>query len=529
MLDWNRLENGFERLLELLNHDPRVLAEFEASRALFFVDGEGARRAQAERRHLEWFMLERPCEALGAVPAVAWQEPWSALVGEPVEELASALLESVPGAFEVTSVVSGEGFWVRDLFTGGEHPVAEARVAGSFAAGDLLVGRLYPTESGVYFVSPAVTLFRSAPLLAAVRRDLEGMRRARRGVLRIQQLELEHLFHTGALAESARPKPAEGRARAREALAAMGLETRAIERVLARVARGARAGDARTVTEVMNELAFETPVELASARLVLAELWDIERAALAGDPGASSAGADAEAALAAFDEGRARGKDLESLFHELERSLGLEDEAEGDEEDPVAPDFPGVVGAMVEEFLWDVGREEGPERAHELEPLRLLGKYAADVGLFEELGVTRLLDFSARWLLDESGLVEEREAQRLLDALAAFCRWSEERHEVKLWSPFERDFASLRAAVARHLRLRRAAPHGPGKGVVYEVKAIADGTAMLRSRSGDEQSVPLTEAQVVELEPGDVVRLAQRGRQSFVGAGYPGALAKLVS
>ncbi|MEQ1895420.1 MAG: hypothetical protein ABL998_23020, partial [Planctomycetota bacterium] len=217
MLDWNRVELGFERFLELMAKEKRLQAEFVASRTDFFVAASAARTAHAERRHLEWFLLERPSEVLGAIPALAWQEPWRASLPEPAAEVASGFLESLPGAFELSSLVPGEGLWVRDLFTQGEHPVAEARATATLAVGDLLVGRLFPAGGGVYLLSPAVTVFRNPELLAAVRRDLEGMRRARRGVLRIQQLELEHLFHSGALLEAPRATAADGRAQARAA------------------------------------------------------------------------------------------------------------------------------------------------------------------------------------------------------------------------------------------------------------------------------------------------------------------------
>jgi len=525
MLDWDRVELGFACFLELLARDTRVQGEFEASRAIFFAQPGASLRPQAERRHLEWFLLERPCDALGGVPAVVWQDPWRAAVGDPSGELASAFLESLPGAFEVTSLVAGEGLWVRDLFTGGEHPVAAARAAEIVAVGDLAVGRLVPAGGGLHIISPAVTVLRSAPLLAAVRHDLESMRRARRGVLRIQQLELEHLFHSASASLEARPTPAEGRARAREGLAALGLESVAIDALLVRIARGARGGDPRTVTEIMNELAFDTPVELSSARLVLLELWDVERSALAGET--SPAGADPSAALAAFDAGRAQGKDLEQLFRDLERDLGLDEEANDEEDEAGAPDFPGVVGAMVEEFLWETEREEGRGRALELACVRLFGTYAADVSVFEDLGATRLVDFAARWLLDESGLAHEHELLAALDALAAFCRWSEQQHEVKLWSALDSTFEELRRALPRHLRLRRAAPHGPGQGATFEVLAVEPESVLLRGRKDEERRVALSPAQARELEAGDFVRLAVHGRASAVGAGYPAALARL--
>jgi len=528
MLDWNRVELGFERFLELLAKDTRLRPEFEASRSVFFVDARVARTAQAERRHLEWFLLERPSEVLAGIPALVWQEAWRASLPEPAAELVAAFLESLPGAFEVTSLVQGEGLWVRDLFTQGEHPVVEARATATLAAGDLLVGRLFPIGGGAYLLSPAVTVFRNLELVTAVRRDLEGMRRARRGVLRIQQLELEHLFHTGALVEQPRATPAEGRARARAALLELGLGERAIDGVLARLARGAREADGRTVSEVLSELAFETPVELSSARLVLAELWDVERGALAGEAGASGSTHDARAALAAFDAGRAQGQDLEALFRELERDLGLDEELDGDdEEDPVAPDFPGVVGAMVEEFLWETEREQGVARARAFDSLRLFGGYAAELGMFEELGVAHLLDFSARWVLDESHLDSPEEVATLLEALACFCRWSEERHDLPLWKLFGATLAALQSSVPRHVRLRRAAPRGSGRGA-FVVHALDGERVQLRARSGEERSLAVSPEQRAHLVVGDLVRVAGRGAEAAVGAGYPAEVAALV-
>jgi hypothetical protein len=526
MLDWNRVELGFERFLELLATETGLPAEFEASRAVFFVDTAAARTAQAERRHLEWFLLERPSETLGAIPALHWQERWRASLPEPAAELVSGFLESLPGAFELTSLVPGEGLWVRDLFTQGEHPVAEARATATLAAGDLLVGRLFPAGGGVYLLSPAVTVFRNAELLAAVRRDLEGMRRARRGVLRIQQLELEHLFHGGAPVAAPRANAAEARAHARTALTELGLERRAVDGVLARLARAAREGDGRAVTEVLNELAFETPVELSSARLILAELWDAERGALAGEN--SATGHDAHAALEAFDAGRREGKDLEQCFRDLERDLGLDEEPDADdEEEPSAPDFPGVVGAMVEEFLWETEREEGAARARACDGLRLLGGYAADVGVFEEFGPGHLLDFCARWLLDESGLASPDEAARVLAAVGAFCRWSEERHDVPLWTKFGPTLTALESSVPRHIRLRRAAPQGSGKGA-FEVLALETEHVVLRARSGEERRVAVSAEQRALLAPGDLVRLTGSGERTRVGAGYPAEIAAYV-
>src|SRR5262245_50396327 len=153
MLSWDSIERGFEALLGLLEADPRVAREFEQSRAEFFEDATAARGPGAERRHLEWFLLERPSETLGSVPVQAWQLGLDE-VRASAGELKASFLQSLAGAFEVTSIVSGEGLWVRDLFTQGEHPVAEAGALGTIEAGDLLVGRLFPAGGGTFLLSP---------------------------------------------------------------------------------------------------------------------------------------------------------------------------------------------------------------------------------------------------------------------------------------------------------------------------------------------------------------------------------------
>src|SRR5439155_8854187 len=145
MSTWDRIELGFEHMQGLVVADAPLRAEFEHSRTEFFAAPEVA--VGGQRRHLEWFLLERPSASLGGVPAQVWRDSWGAEFGA-YPELTHSLLESIPGAFEVTSVVIGEGLWVRDLFTLGEHPVVEDQADTELAVGDLLVGRLFPLHGG---------------------------------------------------------------------------------------------------------------------------------------------------------------------------------------------------------------------------------------------------------------------------------------------------------------------------------------------------------------------------------------------
>ena len=198
-LDWRwKLRHRTERLRQvhgdfhpwnILFRDGTDFSVLDRSRGEFFGDPGAAGTPGAEVRHLEWFLLERPSEALGGIPAHVRQAEWRAALPAESAEVPASLRESLPGAFEVTALIGAEGVWVRDLFTQGEHPVAGTRAAGTLAAGDLLVGRLFPAGGGTFLLSPGVAVFRNTALLAAVRTDLQEMRRVRRGVLRVQQLE----------------------------------------------------------------------------------------------------------------------------------------------------------------------------------------------------------------------------------------------------------------------------------------------------------------------------------------------------
>lgn len=182
---------------------------------------------------------------------------------------------------------------------------------------------------------------------------------------------------------------------------------------------------------------------------------------------------------------------------------------------------------MVEEFLWELGREQGEERARAFERLRALGDYGQDIGLFEELTPGRLTDFAARWLLDGSGLERAEDAGSLLDALAHFCRWSEERQGVPLWKPFESTLESLRDSVPRHLRLRGLLAAGAGEGA-HRVVHIGWDEARVRDSSGNELELQVSRAQAELLRTGDLVRLVRKSGQSVLGASYPSELADLL-
>lgn len=510
-----------ERCYSLVAGDPGLREDFRASRAEFFAHPEGEQIPGAELRHLEWFLLERPSPVIGSVPVVTWtREEGDKLLGMSAG-LRAALLGSFPGAFEVTSIDGGGGTWVRDLFTLGEHPLASSPVSSDLLVGDLLVGRLFPASEGVFVASPATVVYRSPELLSAVRADLDTMRKARRGVLRIQQLELEHLFLGRGLAFLRPERSSDFRARARAGLVALGLDEVRVTHALAQIRRAVARGASSEVTELLNQLAFETHVDLVRARQILVETWEEERRSKERP----TRDDDVRAALEDFDRGRGEGKDLELLFSELERSLGLESDSTEEEasEDSDTPDFPGIVGALVEEFVWDREREMGAEHARRLEGLRIFGEYARDIGVLEELGRVRLLDFSARWLLDEPRL-SAVELEGVLDALAEFCIWAEEVHDLPLRREFEATLRELRPSIVRlaGVRERDGAVRPGDLGRVVR----ADSEVVEVEVHDSQVCRPRSDAAVSRVRPGDLVRLdASRAR---ILAAYPPELAEVV-
>jgi len=547
--EWNQdLEESLELFAQLVGEDGRLEREFATSQRGFATpDLPAAERLLAERRHLEWFLCERPSESLEGVPAEALREPWEERAEASQVGFAEALLGSVASAFEVTAIAPGGSLLVRDLFGFAELEITEPEAAGELAVGDLLVGRLFPVSSELFRLSPATGVFRNQALVAALRGDVERMRGGRSRVLRMQQCELEALFFGRAPsgrvgdARDGSPPGVEDEASLRSAasreLIDAGLDAARAADSVARVlgqasgAHPAAAAGRDPVGELLNELAFDTEVDLELARRTLIRLRSElgARPAPAGAPSrARPEGTESAAsALRHFDEGRARGEELEVLFRRLETELGVE--ADEPTDDGTSPDFPGVIGAMVEEYLWDREREGGEVSGSPRELLRELSRYGKGIGVFENLASRDLLDFAGRWLLEESRLETAVEARALLDTLADFCRWAEERHAHALWSGFGTLWKELYEDVPRLFPLRPTLLASEPDADAYEVEAIRpDGVTLLLGDDGSRVEVSLAEEVHRRLRPGDLLRLATRPEGTLPCRVYPGVLRELL-
>jgi hypothetical protein len=269
------------------------------------------------------------------------------------------------------------------------------------------------------------------------------------------------------------------------------------------------AGDA--LGRALDLIAFESDADLARAREVLFGWWRSRTLGAAGAPASTAPDADTEessdtrSALAAFDAGRAAGEDLEALFGHLEADLGLDSGDEPDTE--TAPDFPGVVAAVVEEFLWELGREQGEETAERHAQLRELGSFATQVeglGVFENLGARELGLFASSWAVERGLYPDASSALAMLDALAAFCAWVEQAHEHPLVEEFTSDLEELRRSLPRlaeaNSLLGTDGPPGPGS-TMGELE-LEDGTPRVAGRT-----LTLPEGVLAHLEGGDLVRV----------------------
>ncbi len=524
----------FEALEREIERDPALSRELAESRGEFFRSANGAEEdpgvaALAERRLLEWFLLEK--ERSGAAEArVAGLIERCARATANGEEITRALTDSHASVFEVSSVELEGGIRLWDLTGLFECTALEPDGSRLLETGDLIAGRVFPTPGSTCRISRAAVVWRNPKLLAAIRADLERARSSgpngRRGTLRLRQSDLEAMFHGRSEAESAageaeNPGAPDAVARARRLLASAGVDEAEIESIFRFLAQeppgegdlvpGLLPGGRDALAAVLDELAFGTSIDLENARVSLADAWKElhTRRSSARPARRETAPADVASAVAAFDRRRTEGVSLDDTFRDLERDLGLADEPSEDEEDTPAPDFPGVVGAIVEEFLWDEEREHGERDAERSAILRSLSRFASGIGIFENLTARELAAYACHWVLAERVITTAADAERLLDALGRFCVWAQETQEVPLGETFAPVLTSLRGSLPRLAEAnRRSMSGGPKEGLDWlDVAAIeAEDALRVTVRPGEESLVRADPAIVALLRAGDVLR-----------------------
>ncbi len=492
------------------------------------------------RRHLEWFLFERSSKTLEALPVDALNQDWIELASEAFDEVPVAMLQNLCGVFEVLEIQPDGQIDLRDLAGLTNISMRPRTGSAGFAHGDLLVGRFYAAEEGLHQPSAAILTLRDLDLLTALRQDIERLRKARaHAVMRLSQFELERMFWDSASSASqgSAKRKVDPVSEMEAFFKGAGIHAQIIsawKRILhtPQEATTLAAGSGDLVGGLLEQLAFETSVDLGKARAHLLAAWT----ALTTQPAKAPRDIiptptpedlmtpdEVAESLREFDVDRSAGIDVGKSFEELERRLGLDADEEEDTGD--APDFPGVVGAMVEEFLW----ERGLTDAAAVEPwkvgLRLFGEYTAKVGVFENLSERDVLSFLTFWLPESRRLATGQAAGDLVRGIYAFASWAAEAHCVEiLGTDLATESDSLQDGLSRVTEANLGLPKDAGDAAeLFECcgPCTSEGTR-IRDQQGEERDV-LFAIQLVEcLQPGDLLRGYTRDDGRFViGCCYP--------
>jgi hypothetical protein len=493
--------------------------DYGNSRTEFFpgvVASDPGSRAVA--RHLEWFLLERVSPPLGGVPVeeLGYDEDL---------DLAHTLRRSLVGVFEITSLAE-DGTWLRDLAGFGEYPVADMSATEVLAVGDVIFGRLFPLGDGSYHLSPTAGHYRDDDLRMALRFDLERAReRGGSKVLRLGQADLETLFWASGPQEVG----ADPLEEARNHLRAGGLGEEDVRNILDRL--GAQPFDAATlvagvgdvVGDILDELAFDADLDLGEMRRLLLAAWRHLRAC-GKDTGRRAR------------DRELTGKDADGAGNDrsvpwVEPGTVLDAEAALESMTP-APDFPGVVGALVEEFIWETSHDMGDEAAERYGILRMLGRFGSDIGVAENLTARDLLRFCALWIPEHDEVRNGDEGRQLLSALGRFCRWCEEEQGLPLRSGFAESLRGLGQSLPRiaEANRRRTRHEAQGRGEVFEVLASDGGRLLLREAGRQELDTEVGPELGEWIAAGDYLRgtILEDGRVA-VYCSYPPQVAPLLA
>ena len=530
------LSERVAQLARMLSATERLAPEVQRARRQFFGESEvHAVDRAAEHRFVEWFLLERESEGLGAVPATI--APYDALARELEGSVASAwLVEGTDPAVTVRDVQ--------------DDAIYELAVdSGAFAAHDVIVGRLYPGAGERWLVSPAAPVMRSAAALAdAVRQDLTRLGLDRR----LQQIELEHLllhgqhgraFESSASAqlELAPPAPLEHLEADLEKLLTAAGNRHSATAISNQLARAERPG--QLVGPLLDQLAFDTDVDLDNARRLLLEIWNAHHASdvpsteapartdePSGGPPGETLG---ERLVRTLDEGLEQRKNVEELFAELERMAGIDgdeddDDDESSEGDPrrtttAADDEdadPGDLAPLVTEFLWESGRGEQSKG-----PLTLWVELQRNAPLprtdFETIAANDLMRLFLHVFLGAPPSQRAAAVRTAFAELRAFYEWVAASHEVDRQSVL----SECRGALLDHLDRLQAAgellttsvPHEQTPGLLQVEDVGKDGFGA-RDDDGEHYWLRADADAVANLQVGDLVLGALADADADAGA-----------
>lgn len=376
----------FQELAKRIYDHPHLSKEWQEASAEFPLS---TKRTSVGARHrlLEWFLLERTSQALGVPPVAAWA-PQSVEYGSGWGRLLDTLL----GIFRRGPQVQEGPLTLEDMWSGRSILVDAWGEADWIHSDTLVVGRFLELSPGRYLPFAGVFTVKTPGLIEAVSRDLDRIRKAD-SRKRISQLECEYLFASldphskpdSGSEENPHQRLQTLEAEIRNLLKGSG--TWSLERLRTEL-------QSTPVQDILNQLAFETQVDLEAMRRSLPDylqalLASQSPGSLPTTPSSSNVyhstmeedgtkhnAIDVEAALNRFDTGRAAGKPLNILFEKLEKELGLEAGASetpeyADQEtsqEVMGPDQLPSFALMLETFVWERSASQQPleEREHQV-------------------------------------------------------------------------------------------------------------------------------------------------------------------
>ena len=307
--------------------------------------------------------------------------------------------------------------------------------------------------------SPAVAVKAGADeLVAAFQSDLMALDLDRR----LSQLELEHLlFRRWRLDDDADEQTtsvAELEAQLDALFKAHAITAPTAHDVSQAMSQTDKAG--AVIGPLMDQLAFDTNIDLDQLRALLLDIWNartadkhradqphgepIAEVPEQATPGQTDLAEGLGAALARrIEEGRAKNEDMESVFKDVAELLGedideelVDDdsptEVEADEDaDKVVP-FDGDLEPLIQEFMWETECGGG----HEEEVLGRLLAQQRDAPVpnlqLEFLTSTDLLRMVLRVYLESRPDQRLELVQREFAVLDEFCRWAQATQEFPL-------------------------------------------------------------------------------------------------
>ncbi|MHC4514271.1 MAG: hypothetical protein ACYS5W_11285, partial [Planctomycetota bacterium] len=382
-LDPLKIQDLLFRKLADLAGEPRFRGEIARAEREFFgasPDADPTAGSNAAR-FSEWYLLERESEALGDVPARVLL--WPAGLRDP-------LLDSRVGVYMVRQVLPAE-LLVHDLEDGSDlevAPIAGDDVRAGVAAGDLLVGRLYPDALDRHVASCAMAVQRraagAADLATAFRHDLRQLGIDRR----LSQAEIEHLMFRGrAGPEVAVSETPVERLEAKldtlfRSASLSDLSTTAVSQALREAER-----PGVVVDPILEKVAFDSALDIAEVQRLLLALWGAYR-----DPTSSSQVTRVERASGRtgsgqpvarerlgeqlarrIEEGIAQHENVEEMFAEVGELIGedlsepevpLAGPALGAAGPSVSPELDdGDLPALVSEYCWETHNESSHDQA----------------------------------------------------------------------------------------------------------------------------------------------------------------------